>query len=307
MSEKREKLYDGITNIREELVEQAEKKQKKKPVWKRWALRTTAAVLALVFVLGVLLNPDGGGGTVASAYAIAEAKYPEMAPYPTDSGDPDSKAYKAWQKDVDAQKQKAGYANGLENYFTASIRQFLSSAEAENVVYSPLNVYMALAMLAELTDGSSRQQILDVLGSDGIENLRRQAAAVWNAQYRDDGIVSRILGSSMWLNENVQFVQSTMDTLADTYYTSSYRGKMGTEEFDQALRDWLNEQTGGLLKESADAIKLKPETILALATTVYYKGRWSSFFAENRTTQEIFHGTEQEITCDFMHGTVTDT
>lgn len=300
MSEKSEKLYDGITNIREELVEQVEKK--KKPAWKRWGIRSAAAVLALVFVLGALLDPaGGGGGTVASAYAIAEAEYPKMAQYPKESGDPGSREYKAWQKDVDAQKQQAGYADGLGNYFIATVRQFLSGAEAENVVYSPLNVYMALAMLAELTDGSSRQQILDLLGSEGIENLRQQATAVWNAQYRDDGIVSRILGSSVWLNENVNFVQSTMDTLADTYYASSYRGRMGTAEFDQALRDWLNAQTGGLLEESISGETLPEDAILALATTIYYKGKWSSKFSESKTTQDIFHASSGDVTCDFMH------
>ena len=46
---------------------------------------------------------------------------------------------------------------------------FLGGKEGENAAYSPVNVYMALAMLAELTDGASRQQILDLLGSDSLE------------------------------------------------------------------------------------------------------------------------------------------
>lgn len=299
MSEQSEKLYDGVTHVRPELLEQATEKRKK-PSWKRWGIRGAAAVLALVFVLGVMLEP-GGSGMVASAYAIVEAKYPRMAKYPVENGDPDSREYKAWQKDVAAQRQDIGYAAGLENYFTESVRQFLSGAGTENVVYSPLNIYMALAMLAELTDGSSRRQILDLLGSDSVKELRKQAAAVWNAQYRDDGIVSRILGSSLWLNENVDFNQATMDTLADTYYASSYRGKMGTEEFDQALRGWLNQQTGGLLEECVAEETLPADAILALATTMYYKGKWNSKFSASKTTSAVFHGASGDMTCDFMH------
>ena len=259
MSKQSEKLYDGITNIREELVEQAERK--KNPAWKRRGMRAAAAVLALVFVLGVLLNPGGGGGTVASAYTIAEAKYP---------------------KNADVQKPPKDYADGLEGYFAASIRQFLAGAETANKVYSPVNVYMALAMLAEVTGGSSRQQILDLLGSGSIEALRTQAASVWNAQYRDGDAVTSILASSLWLNEDVSFVPSTMDTLAETYYASSYRGEMGSDGFNRALQSWLNEQTRGLLTEQAGQIELSADTILAIAAAIYYKAPWNNDFNKER-------------------------
>jgi len=284
MSERSEKLYDGITNIRAELVEQAERK--KKPAWNRWGLRAAAAVLALVFVLGVLLNPAGGGGTVASAYAIAEAKYPKSA---------------------EIQNPPKGYADGLDGYFASSIRQFLSGAETANKVYSPVNVYMALAMLAEVTGGDSRQQILDLLGSDSIGALRTQAATVWNAQYRDGDAVTSILASSLWLNEDVDFVPSTMDTLANTYYASSYRGEMGSDGFNRALQSWLNEQTRGLLTEQAGQIELSADTILAIAAAIYYKAPWNNDFNKERTTQDVFHAVGGDVTCDFMHQTVTGT
>ena len=178
----------------------------------------------------------------ASAYALALASYPEMAPYPNEmeyfdekTGEFDSDGfdvvYDAWQSDREAQRsQPEGYADGLEPFFASSIREFLSNSNGENKVYSPLSVYMALAMLAEVTDSESRQQILDLLGSESIEALRSQAASVWNANYINDGAVTSILANSLWLNESVNFNQSTMDSLAKNYYASSFRGEMGSEE-----------------------------------------------------------------------------
>ena len=32
-------------------------------------------------------------------------------------------------------------------------------------------------------------------------------------------------------------------SLAENYYASAYQGEMGSPELDEALRDWLNEQT----------------------------------------------------------------
>lgn len=308
---KSEKLYDAITDIRDDLVENAEKKPRRG----RWWPAAVAAVLVVAIAGGVILWPDGSPLT-ATAYAVAEAQYPEMAPYPNEmdyydeaTGKFDSEGFSqvfdAWRASRRARlDQPEGYADGLDAFFAASIGQFLSGAEGENRVYSPLNVYMALAMLAELTGGNSREQILDLLGSGSIEALREQAGALWNANYCDDGATTSVLASSVWLNENVSFVQETMDTLAETYYASSYQGTMGSAEFNQALRDWLNEQTGGLLEEQAGQIEMDPDTILALATTVYFRAKWADEFSESRTEPDVFHAPGGDVTCDFMHQSV---
>ena len=305
-----EKLYDGITGIRDDLVEGAEKQDlgRKRPRGRLW-LGAAAAVLVLAMVGGYFMWP--GGRAAVSAYAISEADYPEMAQYPNDmidaygmpDGDGFDAAYEAWQEGLYAQRSSApeGYAAGLDAYFGASAAQFLAGAAGENRAYSPLNVYMALAMLAELTDGESRQQILSLLGSESIEALREQANGVWNATYRDDGIIKSILAGSLWLNEDVSFKQSTMDTLAQNYYASSYRGEMGSADFNAALRDWINGQTGGLLKEQAGEIELTPDTIMALVTTVYFRAKWSDEFSEAGTAQGVFHAAGGDVTADFMH------
>lgn len=277
-------------------------------------------IIALVLTLALALPFSScaqSGGTPSPApdtgiaQLLAKPTYPEMAKYPNEmdyfddkTGEFDdegfSKVYDAWRESKMAQRQEAGYADGLEEFFSASIRAFLAGAGGANRAYSPLNVYMALGMLAELTDGSSRQQILDLLGSGSIEELRTQAAAVWNANYCDDGAVTSLLASSLWLNEDVSFKQETMDALAEHYYASAYQGRMGSEEFNKALQDWLNEQTGGLLEEQAGELKMSPETILALATTIYYRAKWTDEFSESRTTQDVFHSASGDETCDFM-------
>ena len=113
--------------------------------------------------------------------------------------------------------------------------------------------------------------------------------------------MTSVLASSLWLNQSVSFVPSTMDSIARHYRASSYQGEMGTDAFNQALQDWLNEQTGGLLKEQAEGIKLTPETILALATTVYFRSKWSSEFSESQTTDGTFLAPGGETDGRFMH------
>ena len=136
-----------------------------------------ACLISMVGCAGDTNMDEKKPNNSASAYALALASYPEMAPYPNEmeyfdekTGEFDSDGfdvvYDAWQSDRKAQRsQPEGYADGLEPFFASSIREFLSNSNGENKVYSPLSVYMALAMLAEVTDSESRQQILDLLGS----------------------------------------------------------------------------------------------------------------------------------------------
>ena len=73
----------------------------------------------------------------------------------------------------------------------------------------------------------------------------------------------------------------------------------------KALRDWLNEQTGGLLQDQIGEITLDRQTILALATTIYFRAKWAGEFREENTAQDVFHGAAGDVTVDFMHKTTT--
>lgn len=306
-----EDIYDGITNIRDDLVDGAKKGARSRK--KRW-YGAVAAVVTLAIVGGIALRP--GGGLTTSAYAIAQAQYPEMAPYPDESeytkanGDIDDsfhEAYDAWRESVRAQRRELGDVTSLQEFFARSAPAFLGGETGENRVYSPLNLYMALAMLAELTGGNSREQILSLLGSGDMTSLRRQAGDVWNANYRDDGASVSVMANSLWLNEDIGFTQGTMDTLAQSYYASSYRGEMGSEGFNKALQGWLKEQTGGLLDEAAENVTLDADTVLALASTLYFRDKWISEFMESFTENGVFHSPAGDVECDFMHQGGSDT
>lgn len=233
---------------------------------------------------------------------VAEPVYPEMVKHPELNGGQSWKDYNASQK---AQyDQPEGYADGLETFFQESIRSFLSGDG--NKTCSPLNVYMTLAMLAEVSDGDTRQQILDLMDCNNIEALRTQAGHIWNAHYQADGTTASVLANSLWLDNGYDFDQSTADTLADSYYASVFTGDLGTEEMDQLLRDWLNEQTSGLLKDAVQDVSLDPHTVFTLASTVYYRVKWDGRFNEDLNTVEPFHSPSGDTDVTYMHRTLKE-
>lgn len=259
-----------------------------------------AAVMAIVIALSSVFGNNNP--LVLKSYAISQAEYPERTRYPMTTVSP---TYNKWREEKAEQRGCFGAGETLDDFFTATYSEFLSNSGEENKLYSPLNVYMALSLLAEITEGESRQQILDLIGAESIEALRKQANSVWKANYSNDGAVTSILASSLWLNKNIEFNESTLETLTDNYYASSYQGEMGSSKFNEALQEWLNQQTGGLLKEQISNISLDPETVMAIATTIYYQAKWESEFQSAQNTKDIFHSPTGDASCDFMHQTET--
>ena len=307
---KKEDLYDAVTNLPDKYVKEA--KKRKIPRW----TAAVAAILTVVILLSIFLGTGGVNLGRGGVQVLAAAEYPQMAAYPNEqkyikwNGEFDDEAfrqvYDRWQDDLNDLRPEEDFADGLETYFPTAARALLSGSQG-NRVCSPLNVYMALAMLAEITDGDTRQEILAALGSDGLEDLRTQAKAVWRSVYRQDGAVNSVLANSLWLDQGESFRQETVDRLAENDYASVYRGEMGSEELDKALRDWLDEQTGGLLKKATKTAQFSPDTVLALASTVYFQSKWTEEFSKSNTREGTFHGLSGDTSADFLRSDGADT
>ena len=334
---KREKLQDAVGMVGDDLIAEAADHKIKKRRRFRW-IPAAAILLCISVLMGVvalrpteenikgtpdnLLADDAGdvGETVSEYstdasknevyysldYCLGKAVYPtRVLNYSLNEDLNDTDAYDEWQNDV--KSFRAAYdadTPDLGKFITYSTKAFLGDTEG-NAIYSPVNVYMALAMLAETSDGDSRAQILNALGSDGIESLRSDANALWNALYTDDGTAKTILGNSLWLREEGEYKEDTIDILAKNYYTSTFEGRMGSEEYDEVLRGWLNEQTDGMLTDQTKGISMPEDTVLALASTILFNAKWADEFNPENNTDETFYGTDGKVTTEFMHESVS--
>ena len=82
---------------------------------------------------------------------------------------------------------------------------------------------------------------------------------------------------------------------------------MGSDAYNNMLRDWLNEHTGNLLTEQANGLKLDPNTVIALVSTIYYRAPWSDSFYDGATTQDVFHAPDSDVTAEFLHSSEYNT
>lgn len=304
---KKEQLYELLADVDEQAVKSAEKPPVKHS--KRIALRygiAAAACIAVVAGIGAWYHnsdkplPKTDNNTEKKInMQLAAAVYPEIPMYPDDF---DHSAYEEWNDAVTAlRNQPAGYTDGFDSFFSDSIKSFLKGEETENKIYSPLSLYMTLGMCAEITDGSTRQQILDVLEQEDIDTLRSHAGSIWQANYMDDGMAKCIPSTSLWTNSNITYNKKTVDSVAENYYSSVFTGEPGSDEYNKLMQDWLNEQTDGLLADYVSDIEMSPETVLTVASAVNYSGKWMNKFDEERTESDTFHSAVGDVQCEFMN------
>lgn len=268
--------------------------------------RTVPFILIITLCLcGCKAKPAEVPQTIANCSTLAAAEYPETFPYPdeadyADNWDAYDKAMEAWSKAEYNKRQLVTDDSGNADYVKKLLSQLLNEGES-NTVVSPANIYFALCMLAETTDGNSRTQVLEVLGRDNVEQLRENSQKLWQKMYKNDGMTTSVLANSMWLSDSLEYNADTVNILKDNYYASAFSGDFGDAAYSQALRDWINKETGGLLKSQADGLEFSPEMVFALASTVYYKSQWSDKFSEALTAPDTFHGVNGDKTVDFMN------
>ena len=227
-----------------------------------------------------------------------------MPQYPREVNNDD---WDAWWESYQEKTADMTDPAAMTHWFTTSIPALMQDAGKENRVCSPLNIYMALSMLAAVTDGQTRQQILDALGAESLDALQKQTAQLWTENSWDDGVVTSVLANSIWLRDGYAYNEETLKKLGEDFYASAFSGEMGSAAYDNKLRDWINEHTGNLLTEQASGLKLDPATVLALVSTIYYRASWSDKFSSTATTQDVFHAPNGDMTVDFMHSSDSNT
>lgn len=298
--------------------------------------RFVCLLLALTFLLAGCADDVAVSTARHGDYAVGTAAEPDLPEAPSEAAfeaavqklDYDALGDEKYSKEWDAlweeyMAQQDAYdaaltalrGDGIDTTLTRSFADYTRAAAAalleessDTAVFSPANLYLALAMLAETADGDSRAQILSLLQLDSIDDARTAASALWRNLYEDNECGITSLSNSVWLNDTVPFAQPTVDTLAQEYYASTFSVPMGEKATNKAIQSWLSEATGGLLDDAVNNVETDGDTAMLLLSALCFQSRWSDEFIESNTAEGTFTNADGSLTTiDFMHQTNKNT
>ena len=118
-----------------------------------------------------------------------------------------------WEDYIEKVHNSQTVQEGMGQYYELIQKELLSDATDHNAVCSPLNIYIALSMLAEVTDGNTRKQILDVLNVKDMDVLNKRIEAIWDANYVDTPALKSMLANSIWLKSGIGYNEDTLKRL----------------------------------------------------------------------------------------------
>lgn len=292
--------------------------------------RTVSILLASALLLSLAsCGPKGESsdpqGSQSSSQSQAQAvfttlkeptypTFPQFPQAPEDGPDADWQAYyNAYDEYYSAvmELRGGGIPEGtrfaVSDFAAKSTPLALAGQEGKNAAFSPVSLWAALAMLAPCAQGDSQSQLLSALGVAGQRELTDQVGRLWKGLYTDDGVSSLVLSNSVWLNDAQQgeYVQATLDTLGRDYFAGVYTTPMGTAGADQAITDWVAKETGGLIGGDGPVVDTMPDTLLLLASSLYYKAAWVVPFDASQTQAGDFTTASGETaSADFMHASL---
>lgn len=333
---KREDISKIVDGIGEELIEEVsaqrereffETRTKKRHAARRVlkiALPIAACIAVIAAIPGIISAVSGNGNSTLSAkfgkvpqiYAshydstvklnsvktLAAAKYPICPEYP-DYSEPriDSELQESiYYKHNSNRRSSAKDIDKYSDFYNELISSALTECNDENRVISPVNIYIAASMLAEISDGETQEQILSALDTNSIEELRENAETLWNSNYIYDKTREQILSSSLWLNDDVEFKEPAIKALAEHYYADSFSGDFGDPDLTADMQKWLSKRTGGLLDEQIGDVRLNRDDVMNVLTTVYFSARWVKEFYPGTNTNLIFHSPNGDKEAVFM-------
>lgn len=249
--------------------------------------------------------------------ALKEPTYPTFPQFPKNPKEDPSIDWQAYYNAYDEyysavmELRSGGIPEGtrfaLSDFAAKSTPLALAGQEGKNAAFSPVSLWTALAMLAPCAQGDSQSQLLSALGVAGQRELTDQMSRLWKGLYTNDGVSSLILSNSVWLNDAQQgeYVQATLDTLGRDYFAGVYTTPMGTAGADQAITDWVAKETNGLIGGDAPVVETAPDTLLLLASSLYYKAAWVVPFDASQTQAGDFTTASGETaSADFMHASL---
>ncbi|MBR4144385.1 MAG: hypothetical protein IKU06_02865 [Lachnospiraceae bacterium] len=330
-------LLESMSEIDEKILERSEESIKidtKKSGIKHGRTRLmwgSIAAAVVLIICGIYLftklnagtdgsnTNDDNGLSIPKTYKVAVAEYPLFEAYP------DASEYTSADGQIDYGKweslENKWYQNLLvyrrnikskldesstdifKSFVSRATGVLLDSTEHKNRIYSPLNIYIILGMLAEITENETRQQVMNVIGYSEIEKMREQLNALWGLNYYNDGATKNVLASSLWLRDDKEYDKKILQVLAEYYYASSFAGEMGSKKYSQEFRDWLDEQTDGMLTEQIKELAFRSEDVMDIATTVLFSAQWAVKFSPKNNTKSVFHAFTGDIGCEYMNKT----
>ena len=164
----------------------------------------------------------------------------------------------------------------------------------DNIVISPLSIYMALALAVECSAGDTRDEILATVGVtyEEVEGFTSYLYAFCNQDFKyynpmgsQKILAFEELSNSLWADNGILLNDTGVKKLADNYNCDLFSVNFTNGEARRAISSYIKDKTHGLCDGDVD---FDPETIITLINTFYLKEVWNNDGRDLPMTSDVY-------------------
>ncbi len=201
----------------------------------------------------------------------------------------------------------------MEDDFVQNLYDFLDETSSivfgsesdGNQIYAPMNFYLSLSMLSNMTDGEAQKEILNALQIEDITDDQEElykALSLLQDQNQRGGRLN--IKNSLWIKDSFHYRDEMLTAIKEQYMTEIYKGDFARREFQEKITDWVSENTNHEFIPSYDDLETNDSsdpTALIILNILDFNNEWVIPFKAEDTSKETFELTDgSELICDFM-------
>ncbi len=173
-----------------------------------------------------------------------------------------------------------------------------------NILFSPLSIWLAMAMLYEGANGTTAEEIARVMHFPENKSLLRENINWFleNFANHSENYTLKI-ANSLWVQEGFPIKESYAEILKKYYYAyfQLLNFFKNPEYARKIINMWIENETNGKIKDFFPPESITSATVAVLVNALYFHGFWAHPFNGTRTNKEYFYAPSGKIMLDMMH------
>lgn len=184
------------------------------------------------------------------------------------------------------------------------LKELQGEDQGENIFISSLSISIALAMIYNGAEGSTKAAMAEALNFNGmsLEEMNNGFFNLIESLEHADQAVSLSIGNSIWIEKGFE---PRVDHGFRERISKSFKGGIYARLFSdpktlEEINNWISGKTNGKIDRMIDSID--PQMVMFLINAIYFKGEWVSEFDGKMTSKSVFHlSNGSEVMVDMMY------
>lgn len=187
------------------------------------------------------------------------------------------------------------------NGFALRCLQELGSGAQDNLLFSPLSLTYALAMVSNGVEGTTRSEILGALGLEAgsLDDLNAVCSILLNQLPAIDTSVRISAADAMMVADRYKVKDSFRKCLEGQYYAPvEILPSQDQDKILHRINEWVWRNTGGLVYPIVTPEDITSNFVAAIMNALYFKAPWKPVGSESMP-ERLFNENTQHTLADF--------